>query len=75
MDKRTKKLFEWAASNAEPGTEKPTTQSSKLDPGIINAILGPDDSQLMIESMKAIKDSSLSLDDRYLVPSTDNPNK
>jgi len=70
MDKRTKQLFEWAASNAQSTetTDPPAQPSSKLDPGIINAILGPDDSQLMIEAMQAIKNPSLPLEDRHVPP-------
>jgi hypothetical protein len=64
MDKRTKQLFEWAAVNSETG-QTPESSASNIDPGVINAILGPDDSQLMVESMAAIKNSSLSLEDRY----------
>lgn len=66
MDKRTKQLFDWAASNATPSnvTQPPTAPSSKLDPSIIDAILGPDDATLMVDSMKAIKDTSLPLDER-----------
>jgi hypothetical protein len=63
MDKRTKQLFEWAASNSS--VDEPVQPSRKLDPSIIESILGPDDATLMVESMKAIKDLSLSLDDRY----------
>jgi hypothetical protein len=62
MDKRTKALFEWAASNSS--TAEPVKPSSKLDPAIIDSILGPDDSQLMLESMHSIRDTSLPLDDR-----------
>jgi len=66
MDKRSKELLNWAVQNSESSQEasKPVT-TSRLDPGVIDAILGPDDSTLMVESMKAIKDTSLSLDDRY----------
>ena len=64
MDKRTKQLFDWAASNATPANETPTAPSSKLDSSIIDAILGPDDATLMLDSMTAIKNTSLPLDDR-----------
>jgi hypothetical protein len=67
MDKRTKELFEWAATNSQARsteTDPPVAPSTRLDPAIINSILGPDDSQLMLESMQAIKDTSLDLDDR-----------
>jgi hypothetical protein len=67
MDKRTKALFEWAASNSQTGStgvDPPVAPSTKLDSSIIDSILGPDDSQLMLESMQAIKDTSLDLDDR-----------
>jgi hypothetical protein len=67
MDKRTKELFEWAATNSQTRsteTDPPVAPSTKLDPAIIDSILGPDDSQLMLESMQAIKDTSLDLDDR-----------
>lgn len=64
MDNRTKKLFEWAASNTSPSTDPPVAPSSTLDPAIIDAILGPDDATLMIDSMKAIHDTTLSLDER-----------
>jgi len=66
MDKRTKQLFDWAASNATPSnvTQPPTAPSRKLDPSIIDTILGPDDATLMVDSMKAIKDTSLPLDER-----------
>jgi hsp70-interacting protein len=71
MDKRTKQLFDWAASNATPSTATPSTDapaipSSKLDSSMIDAILGPDDASLMLDSMTAVKDTSLPLDDRYL---------
>ena len=69
MDKRTKQLFEWAALNSSTtttSTDAPTAPSSTLDSSIINAILGPDDATLMIDSMRAIKDTTLSLDDRYV---------
>lgn len=66
MDKRAKDLLKWAAEHSSPSTDAPTAPSSKLDPSIIDAILGPDDSTLMVESMKAIKDTSLDLDDRCL---------
>jgi len=66
MDKRSKELLNWAVSNSEPSEEvQKSPATSRLDPGIIDAILGPDDATLMVESMKAIKDASLSLDDRY----------
>jgi hypothetical protein len=67
MDKRTKALFEWAASHSSASTEPdaPTKPSSTLDPSMIDAILGPDDATLMLDSMRAIKDVHLSLDDRY----------
>jgi hypothetical protein len=68
MDKRTNKLFEWAITNTSPSTDEKQPPSTRLDPNIINAILGPDDSQLMLESMTAIKDTSLPLDDRYVPP-------
>jgi Nucleotide exchange factor Fes1 len=68
MDKRTKQLFEWAASNSSTSTDPPTVPSSKLDPSIIDAILGPNDATLMVDSMKAINDDSLSLDDRFCPP-------
>jgi len=70
MDKRTKQLFDWAASNATPSNatsaDAPTVPSTTLDPSIIDAILGPDDATLMLDSMTAIKDTSLPLEDRYL---------
>lgn len=67
MDKRTKALFEWAASKSSVSTEAdaPTVPSTTLDPSVIDAILGPDDATLMVDSMKAIKDVHLQLDDRY----------
>jgi len=72
MDKRTKELFEWAASNSTASTtaqtEAPRVPSTTLNPSIIDAILGPDDATLMIDSMKAIKDVSLPVDDRYIPP-------
>jgi hypothetical protein len=66
MDKRSKALFEWSIANATASEDTTATQvsSSTLDPGVIDAILGPDDATLMRESMAAIKDTSLSLDDR-----------
>jgi hsp70-interacting protein len=66
MDKRSKALFEWSIANATASEDTSITPkaSSTLDPKIIDAILGPDDAALMRESMVAIKDTSLSLDDR-----------
>ena len=66
MDKRSKALFEWSIANATASEDTTTQQtpSSTLDPKIIDAILGPDDAALMQDSMAAIKDASLSLDDR-----------
>jgi len=67
MDKRSKALFEWSISNATASqdTTKTRVPSSTIDPGVIDAILGPDDATLMRECMVAIKDSSLPLDERY----------
>jgi hsp70-interacting protein len=66
MDARSKALFEWSIANTTSSEDTTTTPkaSSTLDPKIIDAILGPDDAALMQESMVAIKDTSLSLDDR-----------
>jgi hsp70-interacting protein len=66
MDKRSKALFEWSIANAQApeDTTKAPKPSSTLNPKIIDAILGPDDAALMQESMVAIKDTSLSLNDR-----------
>ena len=58
--------------NGQPQTPQPQQRrdapivpSRTLDPSIINAILGPDDATLMLDSMKAIRDVHLPLDDRY----------
>lgn len=63
MDKRTKELFNWATANVSESTELKQTPL-KLDTGVLDAVLGPDDSQLMLESMHAIQDTSLTLDER-----------
>jgi len=70
MDKRAKELLTWATSQSsstdtDAGVDPPVAPSRKLDPAIIDAILGPDDATLMVESMKAVMDTSLSLDDRF----------
>lgn len=66
MDKRSKALFEWSINNATASQDATKTRvpSSTVDPGVIDAILGPDDATLMRESMVAITDPSLPLDDR-----------
>jgi hsp70-interacting protein len=71
MDKRAKELLNWATSQSaatpqSSQTDPPVRPSKTLDPSIIDAILGPDDSTLMVDSMRAITDTSLDLDDRSL---------
>ena len=67
MDRRTKQLFEWAAANAEPAPLDPAAQSKRLDPSMLESILGPNDSTLMLAAMNAIQNPTLPLDDRYLL--------
>ncbi|KAG2151100.1 armadillo-type protein [Suillus bovinus] len=75
-------LLRWSVENSNPSTDPPTTTSNKLDPGIIDHILGKPDAQLMKEALTVGLDERQTEDDRLqalddlemLVQNIDNAN-
>jgi hypothetical protein len=63
-------LLRWSIENSTTGSTdsdvapSPSTRRTDLDPGIIDAILGRPDSELMKESLAKAQDASLDEDAR-----------
>ncbi|KAG2031143.1 armadillo-type protein [Suillus americanus] len=75
-------LLRWSVENSTPSTGPPPTTTNKLDPGIIDHILGKPDAQLMREALIIGVDERQTEDDRLqalddlemLVQNIDNAN-
>lgn len=57
-------LLRWGIENTESGAPPPPVQQNKLDPGVIDMILGKPDSELMKEALSIAVDDKREEDDR-----------
>lgn len=59
-------LLRWGIANSAPqdGTQPPSQPRTDLDPGIIDAILGKSDAELMKEALTVAVDEKRDEDDR-----------
>jgi hypothetical protein len=57
-------LLRWSVENSTPSTGPPPTTTNRLDPGIIDHILGKPDAQLMKEALTVGLDERQTEDDR-----------
>jgi hsp70-interacting protein len=52
-------LLRWSIENSSSDLASPPTRRTDLDPGVIDAILGRPDSELMKEALAKAQDASL----------------
>ena len=57
-------LLRWSIENSESGAPPPPNDQSKLDPGIIDAILGKPDAESMKEALAIAVDEKRDEEDR-----------